>query len=296
MFKISNGNPGFIESPPDSRDFLLGKVQAPIEIPDEYFTGISKLKIRNQNGQPSCVSEATCKMLELMEFWETKSYKILSPRFLYALAKEHDGLQNQEGTYYRQCLKEASEYGICKEVLFKSDVELPKDTYKDFDYISEEAKSEAEHRKIKSYARVDDTSFEGLKQAIYQNKVIVLGLRYSSAWVRNKLGEYSYKESDILPLRVGQWISGHAVLAYGYDKDYIYFLNSFGENWGRNGIGYFGKDYLIAGGFVEAWTAIDLPNNVIENLKEQITLLQKIVDLYKLLIWRAKVGKQFMQF
>ncbi len=273
-------NLGFIKSPLDLRDIRLGKVQAPVAIPRIYFSDLSKEPVLYQGKQPACIGHATAS--GLMTLGDTQS-KDFSPRFLYALCKKTDGLPEEEGTFYRQALKIAKSTGCCDNVQFPNDIDLDKEEYKRWDLISQEAYDVAQIRIIKAYASVNDLSFNGIKQAIFQNKVVLLGMKLGNEWWTAPDGEISWEEKDILPLRTPkQIISGHAILAYGYDENYIYFRNSFGKDWGREGEGFFSKDYLPY--IQEGWTFVDLPDVVIQNLIKQKESFQKVVELFRKLI------------
>jgi len=271
---------GFIKSPIDRRDFLLGKVQVSVPIPDTYSTDLSQVPILYQKQQPSCIGHATAS--GLMAIGDTPS-RDFSPRFIYALCKKYDGIPNAEGTYYREAVKIVKGYGCSDNAQFPNDVNLDKDTYKNADLITPDAYDVGQIRIIKAYVQVDDLSFNGIKQAIYQNKVVLMGVKVGTEWWTDKNGNGSWQEKDILPLRPPkQIISGHAILCYGYSNNYIFFRNSFGKDWGRNGDGYFGIEYLPY--VQEAWTFIDLPDETIKNLIKQKDLLQRLIELYQLLI------------
>lgn len=270
---------GHIESPKDNRDFRLGQIQTPVQFPVSYSTDID-IPVLMQGGQPSCVAHATASAMLLTDNKESGEKRDYSPRFLYALAKRDDGIPNEPGTYFRQCFKEAQEYGICDNNLFPNDITLEPETYKSASIISQEAFDNAQPRIIKSYVRIDDMSFDGIKQAIYQNGVVLLGIKVGSEMWTATNGIRSWQEQDILPLRTPvNIVGGHAVLAYGYDENYIYFRNSFSDKWGRGGDGYFSKNYMP---FVyEGWTFVDLSEDVVKNLLKQRSLLQRLIALWK---------------
>ena len=294
---VETGQPfnfGYVPSPKDKRDYKLSKVNnligsVPIITPT-FFSDISQLPILMQAQQPACVGFATASGMMATDkgaySWD------YSPRFLYDLAKRDDGVPNVEGTYYRQCLKEGQKNGVCDNVEFPNDVSLQYNIYKDWTLIPANAFTAAKNRLVKSYVAVDDLSLDGIKQAIYQNGYVLLGVQLGDEWWTSPTGVTSWAQDDILnpalrpPKNV---VSGHAILAYGYDQDYIYFVNSWSTQWGRNGIGWFGEDYEP---FVqEGWTFIDLAPEVIKNLSTQISILQKVINLIKLLLKKPKVTK-----
>jgi len=285
---------GYIPSPKDHRDFKLSqlvKVGAVEPIPEVFMPDYSEIPTYHQHKQPACIGHAVTWMINYYEWLEKESLDHLSPRFIYSLCKRDDGMPNQDGTYYRMGLKEAQKYGATKNNLFPNDTSLPRNVYNDTKLITKEAYEDADVKRIRSYVQVDDVSFNGLKRAIYEHKVVLLALEVGPNMYTDRFGTITWKEKDILPLRVPNIIeSGHAVVGIGYDKDYIYFKNSWGFDWGSDkqapGVGYFGKNYEKY--IREAWTTVDLPNDVIEELKQAnltlIDLLKKYIDYLKTLI------------
>jgi len=277
-------NLGHIPSPPDKRDFTLKKVNKLIgqaaPTPPSYFTDISTLPVLYQGKQPACIAHATASGMMVLDngaySWD------YSPRFLYALCKKDDGF-NGDGTYYRQALKEAQQYGVCDNSQFANDVTVVTPVYDDYKLIPMQAYTTAKQRLVKSYVAVTDLSFQGIKDAIYQNKVVLLGLRVGKEMWTAPNGQTSWAATDVLPLRPpATVVSGHDVMAYGFDENYIYFRNSFGATWGANGNGMFSKNYLPY--VQEGWTFMDLAPEVVTILTQQVSLAQKVVMLLKQLI------------
>jgi hypothetical protein len=206
---------GFIPSPKDKRDFPIGQIQQPVIIPEVFMPSYS-LVTYNQSKQPSCTAHATTWMINYNELMENGSNNTYSPRFIYALSKRDDGIPEQDGTYYRQALKEAQNYGVCLDPLFPNDTNLDRTTYNNATLITQPAYDDADIRRIKSYASVG-TSFAGLKQAIYQDKVVLLGITVDENMYTDIFGNVTWDEKKILPLRVPKVLTnGHAVVAIGY--------------------------------------------------------------------------------
>lgn len=281
-------NPGHLPSPPDPRDFTLKKVNriigAAVPAPPTYFTDLSSVPVLMQSHQPSCIGHATAAG---MMYEDNGAYSYdYSPRFLYALAKRDDGIPQSEGTYYRQALKEAKQFGVADNAQFPNDVTLDPAVYKDASLIPQTAFDVAKSRLVKSYVAVTDLSFDGIKNAIFQNKVVLLGVRLGDEWWTDEQGQTTWSPALVLPLRPPKKdVSGHAILAYGYDQNFIYFRNSWSKDWGRSGDGMFGSNYLP---FIqEAWTFMDLAPEVVANLKQQLFWYQKVVQLLKQLLHLA---------
>lgn len=290
------GNTGLKKSPSDLRDFKLSKVNRLIGAvgapPEVYSTDISKVPVLYQAKEPSCIGHATAS--GMMYYDEGRYSWDYSPRFLYALAKKDDGNPTSPGTNYRQCLIEGKNYGVCDNAQFSNDTSLPVNTYSDYKQIPQTAYDVAKDRKVASYVRVNDTSFQGIKNAIYQNGVVLLGVDLGVEWFTSTTGKTSWAKDDVLPLRPPKLvISGHAILAYGYDQNYIYFRNSWSTAWGDNGNGYFGPNYIPH--VIEAWTFMDLTPEVVQNLKTQLSLAQQALILLQQLFYKVK-GRVFSMF
>ena len=275
-------NSGHLKSPKDRRDFRLHKVNkligaAPF-IPPSYLTDLHNVPVLYQAKQPACIGHATAAG---MMYLDDGAYSFAySPRFLYALCKRDDGIPDQDGTFYRQALKEAKQYGVCDTIEFSNEVTLDPKLYKDTSLISQHAFDVAKDRLVKSYVAVSDLSLSGLKAAIYQNKVVLCGVKLGKEWWTDTNGNISWDKRAILPVRPPKSIvSGHAILLYGFDEHYVYFRNSWSNTWGDNGDGYFDSSYIPY--VAEAWTFMDLAPEVITNLKQQVTLAEKVLELMR---------------
>jgi len=215
---------GLVPSPFDKRDVLTAEIapdvkRIPKEIPCPF-----DLTVVQQVG-PNCVGQSVASMKQYLEAKE-KIWKRFDGDWVYRKCKEIDGIPNVRGTFFRVGLKVAQRYGA-KPI--------------------NEPESEAEKYKIGGYARVEPLTFNELKKAIFLYGVVLLGFRGS-----NK----GWRKAHIRPPRAGERIFGHAVLGISYDENYVYFLNSWGLDWGNNGIGYFDKNYLP----FEAWVPLlDFP-------------------------------------
>ncbi len=158
--------------------------------------------------------------------------------------------------------------------------ELDVATFSNKAALTDAANANGTQHTIASYAFVTDLTANGLKNAIHQNGVIVVGALINQNWWTNAAGLISWRKEDILPIRppathdrsVDTTLSGHCFVLYGYDEQYFYFVNSFGVEWADNGLGYFKVDELP---FVyEAATVIDLTPAQIQALKDDIQAAQ----------------------
>jgi uncharacterized protein YvpB len=156
----------------------------------------------------------------------------------------------------RSIFKSLVNTGALDFPLLGNDVTVPHAAYA-HPLITAVLKQNAAQHKGSAYGFADDLSFEGIKQYIHDYGPVILLMRLGSEFWTAPDGRTSWAEHEILPLRAPKAIvSGHFVVAQSYDEDYIYFINSFGPTWGREGHGYFGRGYMPY--VVEAGALLDL--------------------------------------
>lgn len=245
---------------------------------------IAKFPIYYQGKIGSCIAHAITWIKMYQDYLESGEIRDYSPRFLYALTKAADNLPKDcEGTYPSVAIAQLHEYGVCDQSFFPNDVSVSFQEYKDKSKITKEAFANALPRWAGNKIIINHRNWEDICSAIdtYGPVACLIGVG-KELWTA-KDGTTSWKESDVLPLRVPDvQISGHEIALYDYDDKYIYFVNSFSKDWGRNGIGYFGKEYLP---FVfEVLAFKDLPDNVMTELLRKKSILEQLVEAYKKLL------------
>ncbi len=248
-------NFGAIESPKDERDFKpedLGTA-VPEVYPDSWIGDISMVPVYMQGKLPNCGGEAGIALYGIL----ANDAEQLSGRFDYDLDKTLDGVPEVQGTTGRAVMKEGQKYGYCLNSLFPDDTSLDYADFSNASFIPKSAYVNGLGRRLGSYAQLTDLSFQGIKNAIYDHKAVLLMVQLGREWWTNAEGQNSWNAADILPVRPpAQVVSGHFVVAYGYNKTSIFFRNSWSEKWGSNGNGLFDENYIP---FIkEAWVA-DLP-------------------------------------
>jgi len=222
---LPNFGTGLVESPVDTRDYLLSScAYLPTEIPDELpplFRGL--IEIHSQGSNPSCVGHAVAHIKSEKELRE-RNRLAFDGEWLYSRCKEIDGIPDVRGTFFRSGLKVLQKQGA-----------MPADG------------GDPERFKIGSYALVDDTSFDGLKRALCVNGYLLSGYRGSNA---------GWKTAYVRPPKSGEGIWGHACALVGYTKTHLIGANSWSSHWGEKGYFYIPKDYAP----IEAWAILaDLP-------------------------------------
>jgi hypothetical protein len=131
---------------------------------------------------------------------------------------------------------------VCEEQYFPNDVSLPPEVYCDASLIPAEAFENAKQHKIKDHRWVANRTFDGLRNAIYQNDVVIVGMDISDAWWTAPDGRVSWSAPDILPLRPPHpATSRHCVDLYCYNTDEKLdgLVNSWSEAWDNKGTAFF---------------------------------------------------------
>ncbi len=297
-------------SKPDSRNFSLEKAQAVAPFPPSFKADISAIPIFDQQQIPDCVENA---VTYVKKYHIKRDYNLnldLSRRFLAIWTVIKDGFSLDNGTSVENALYEAHKRGICESSFLPDNHELDVATFSNKAALTDAANTNGTQHTIDSYAFVTDLTANGLKNAIHQNGVIVVGALINQNWWTNAAGLISWRKEDILPIRppathdrsVDTTLSGHCFVLYGYDEQYFYFVNSFGTEWADSGLGYFKVDELP---FVyEAATAIDLTPAQIQALKHDLNAVNQVIttsdpntlDGQRKLGFAAKILEAISQF
>jgi len=243
---------GLLPDPTDDRDFMMASYLPPEPdldpLPPTYEIPYLS-PVRDQGSKGACVAfGSVCGMKESQESWSANMIDQgislspnLSPLFIYQLCKLIDGIPDQEGTFIRVAMKILQSTGVCFEKCCK---------YATSGHVTPcpDWKKQADHYKIKTYAKVE-ADFEAVKRAIFQFGGVTAGFYTNLSWSRTQSGIINY-------LGKGKRRGGHCVFLVSWDSKYIKFKNSWGPNWGDNGYGYITKEYLESE-MISAYTAID---------------------------------------
>ena len=221
----------------DIRDFnleqLKEKLKLKVEVPEKLPNSVSLKhllpKVKNQGSAGKCQSCAFASAVEE----DDKGYNP-SPIFHYYNIRKTDNTLddiNAGGTLRGTC-KVAVKYGIADEKFWADDNKLWNTE------PSEEAYDNALLHKNFEYYRA--TTIREIKEALYmaqktgKQQFVILGIKI-----------YESFESDdclatgVVPMpnvNLEKLEGGHAVVCFAYDSEYLYFLNSWGEDLGDKGV------------------------------------------------------------
>lgn len=232
-------NLGGRPKPIDERDLKLGAaVPVGYTFPRTLTNNDAwNAPVEYQGQQPACGAHAGAK---------TKGLALnmrATPRFTWGDLKTFDGWPIESGTDIRSIFKSITKQGVLDFAQLGNDVTL---SIPDYAKAPTQAflTLAAKHSGM-GYGFIQDLTFNGLKQFIADHGPTIILLRLGNEWWTAPDGTGSWAEKDILPLRTPAIVtSGHFVVAHSYDDDYIYFINSFSDRWGRRGHGFFGANYM----------------------------------------------------
>lgn len=272
---MNNFSLGAIPSPKDYRDVRFANVAAAAPLLDDIkASGFELLPIEHQRKIGTCVGCAMSKKKQHTFYENTGSIKGFSYRWLYGECKAVDQLPT-EGTYPRLALKIMYNQGIPLAEFCPNDTDMTHAQFIDPSCRTPESHENAKLYKIEGYAMIGqfgNIGIDELRLALQTSGAIPILVQVGAEWWTRKTGQGSWDGEDILPLRVpDRIVSGHEVLIVRIQKVEsrfkVWFINSWSKQWGEGGLGWFWYDeykpYML-----EAWTVVDLPDNLKEELEE----------------------------
>lgn len=272
---------------PDSRNFPLEKAQAPQPFPETYMTDISHIDVFNQLKIPDCVENAVTFIKKYHEWKNTGTVPDLSRRSLVIPTVQRDGFSLDEGTSVENAMYCAHKLGICETQYLLDDHNLDVTQFANPAAYYPSAQANALTHTIYSYAFLSKFDADSLKNAIYQNGVVVVGGLINKNWWTSASGVVSWSKADIYPIRPPTTqdlaedpsLSPHCFVLYGYDQNGFYLRNSFGPNWGDTGNNYIPNSFLPF--IYEAAVIVDLTEEQIQALKQaqsDVQAVQQVIN------------------
>lgn len=236
---------------------VLEKVQSAVATPATFTTSCVPFKaieeIFYQMQQPDCVENGVTWAKKFLD-WRlagaqaTTPITDLSRRSLVVPTVIADGFPYSEGTNVQTAIEQAGNVGISESQYFTDDHTLDPTTFSATPLSPEAVANALTHKLNSNYAMLSDLSVQGLKNAIYQNGFVIIGMDVNAQMWTAPSGQVSWAAADVLPLRVPTITypveSGHCVVLYAYDEQYFYFFNWWSADWGEEGRGWFGYDYV----------------------------------------------------
>lgn len=267
-------NLGALESK-DARNIPLGAVQAPASFPVRLKPDVSPVPTYYQNGQPACGGHAGAWFKSYLDFLNLQQGIARSPRFIYDWCKLVDGVPNDEGTTLNAIFKVLRDRGAPQLPLFPNDIHLPKAQYRDAQNIPPAAYEDATKNKTGAWAFLSDLTLDGVKMKISQNQAVILLIYCDDGFFGTTTPTFSEKKY------------GHFVVAYGYDEDGVYIVDST-EPTSAYSYKYIPRPAFNAGFVREGATAVDIPNWQLVGITSNYALIRFLTTTIAALTSRLK--------
>ncbi len=204
---------------PDDRDFYyqpsLRPLARAIPVPE-------KLRVLNQGQEGACTGFALAAVINLLRTRQGGD-KPVSARMLYEMARKFDEWPGEDyaGSSCRGAIRGWRHMGVCSETEWPYRVNSA-------GQLTVERAKQARHTTIGAYYRLrhDVVDFHS---ALNEAGVVFCSADVHSGWSAASVS------SGKIPMRAGA-TGGHAFALVGYDEDGFYVQNSWGKEWGKNGI------------------------------------------------------------
>jgi hypothetical protein len=271
MNEVPPLNLGAIERTDDKRDIDLGAVQAPVTRPETNFSDVSQLPTYFQGNQPACGAHAGTWFKVRKDTRDTGTPANYTPKFTWNDIKTFDGYALEVGTDMRSIFKSLQKTGACDYALLPNTVEESIESYGRTP-LTQAMKDNAVTKKTGNYAFLQDLSFEGVCDAVYQNGEVILLIKCDSGFFRNTTPTFT------------QPLYGHFVVAYNrFDKDYIWVKDST-EKDPQFSVKKIHRRYFQPQFIREGGTAVNLPPIVVKVATSRNDIIRQLINLYTLLL------------
>lgn len=223
---------GYIPDLADHRDYAF---KAPmITLPPSVDLRPHCPPVYDQGNLGSCTGNAIAGAIQIME---NPPLAPMTPSrlFIYYNERAMEGtIKSDSGAMIRDGIKSVAKQGVCDEKLW------PYIISKFATKPSNTAIVNALKNVIHAYERVEQTE-TGIKSALATGFPVVYGFSVYSSFESAIVG----KNGKVpMPKKNESLLGGHAVVACGYNKEFVTFRNSWGL-WGDKGYGYMPWAYIL---------------------------------------------------
>lgn len=204
---------------PDNRDWIY---RPPLIRLDSELPPYTDVDILDQKDEGACTGFAMAAAINLLNR-RARVPLTVSERMLYEMAKRHDEWagEDYDGSSLRGAIHGFRQMGVCERDLWPFDSNP--DNHQEL--TIERAKAARENT-LGAYYRLrpEVTDYHA---ALMEAGVVVASARYHTGWDAPVNDEIIKKKSEP---------GGHAFAIVGYNKKGFWIQNSWGENWGDNGL------------------------------------------------------------
>lgn len=245
--KIQKRNFGYIQDHFDDRDVYYRLRTKIKNLPESTNKrNINAFPYRyDQKSLGSCVGNGTA--AGFRRSLQTNRLPDMNPSrlFAYYIARTDENKDIDSGACIRDCFKAVNNYGLCHETVWPYITERfaqppPKNAWEDA----------LNHQSI-VYERIYPIAKNLIMDALNNGYSIVFGIILHDSFMSEKVARTGIVTN---PRCWEEEIGGHCMLMTDYDRDGVWVLNSWGENWGQGGICHIAWDYILSGHASDFWT------------------------------------------
>lgn len=209
---------------PDIRDRMYEP--ALIRVKDEIKPpGISAL---DQGREGACTGFGLAAVINLLNRRRDRITRV-SPRMLYEMAKKYDEWPGEtyEGSSCRGAIRGWYNMGVCEEELWPYEVD------KNDSYLTRARAKNARKNTLGAYYRLrhDVVDFHC---ALNEVGALYVSAAVHGGWAKNQIPSGEDQE-PVIPMTGDEW-GGHAFAIVGYNKKGFWVQNSWGRDWGKDGV------------------------------------------------------------
>ena len=229
-------------------------------------------EIIDQKNDDTCVSNCILIIFYYLCIKQNNILKIkLSSKYLHYLTKlEYYNNENDfSGIRIIDCLKICKNIGICPDFIISQD--------------SSKIKNICKFCKIELYHKIN--RYE-IKKFITDNWPIICGIKIFSSFYNKKTFETGIIK---IPNKDDEFLGGHCIIIVGYDdinSQYI-FINTWGNKWGNEGIGYIKYNYIAENNYSDEFFVIKKISNPDINIikyKNSINKKELFINIFILIL------------
>jgi len=215
--------------------------------------------ILNQGSAGACTGFGLSAVINYLHWCENPDHVEVSPRMVYHLAKFYDEWQGDDyvGSSCRGALKGWNKHGVCRRELW------PFTVHANNNAVSWEAplpgwEQDAQTRPLGIYYRVDSGSICDMQAALAETGALYVSANVHSGWYlstyhapKKQTTLSALDQIPVIPVQA-QGIGGHAFALIGYTAQGFVVQNSWGTDWGCQGLAILSYEDWQASG-TDAW-------------------------------------------
>jgi len=226
-------------------------------LPDSFLSAPARADVLNQGSEGACTGYALCAVIHSHLRARGLNSRV-SPRMLYEMARRYDEWpgENYEGSSARGGMIGWVRHGVCEERLWPANRHGPQ-------HLEGQIIEGARGTPGGAYYRVQHSQVRDMHAALTDTGILYCTLMVHKGWdepgrltVSVEIGKGRKARSVKIPVikRENRAADGHAIAIVGYTREGFIIQNSWGPDWGANGLALLPyEDYILHA--TDVWVA-----------------------------------------